>query len=285
MGFGDDLTGLQDFELSAILHRAGAMVEDYCAVSNSPTNRYSFLGGEIKDEQQSWRLPENYADYGQRRIYPFVHPIKAVTNFKVKVSNNQYITIAPENIFINNAERYIEVVSLAFTGVGLFGAILPTLGLMRPVAVVSYTYGYLRTENDETLYATDARTYRSESQFWDTDFLLTPVIKVNGVTQTAGYVIDYTEGVVKFASNLPDDDVVTATYTSVLPHEIAYATGIIASHLIGLRQNMQRGMEGIQMIKVGEVTISKPRMPMTSLPQFSPEAAVILGGFRSITLR
>ena len=287
MGHGIDLEDVEDFELAAILDRAGAIAEGYCAVPLIP-RKHSFLGGEISiasPEEHPWRVPENSFDIGQRRVYPFHWPIREVLQFRVYVTNTQYVEIAPSEIFINNTDRYIEVISLAFTGVGLFGAILPSLGLMKPVAKIAYTYGRTFDQPEERLYPTDARTYRSLNQFWLDD--PEAIVEVDNVVQTTGFTIDSEEGTVIFDAPLSTGSRASATYSYPLPSEIRDAVGLIATHLLGERELQRRGMEGVDSIKVGEVTIKKsePRMTAENIVYIEPEAAWLLDGFKNITIR
>lgn len=287
MGFGIDLEGVEDFELASILNRAGAIAEGYCSVPRIP-HQHSWLGGTIgtdSPEQHRWRVPENDFDIGQRRIYPYHWPIREVLQFRVYVTNTQYVEIAPSELFINNTERYVEVISLAFTGVGLFGAILPSLGLMRPVARIAYTYGFDHTSLAERLYETDARTFRAQNQFWDSD--PAPVIMLGDTVQTTGYTVDSEEGTVTFSDSLSADSRVYASYSYKLPTEIRDAIGIIATHLLGERELQSRGMEGVQSLKVGEVTINKgaEKLSEKNLAYIEPEAAWLLDGFSHVTVR
>lgn len=287
MGLGIDLEGIEDFELAAILDRAGSVAESYCSTPTIP-RKHSFLGGEITadaPEEHSWRVPENNFDIGQRRIYPYHWPVRTVTQFRVYVTNTQYVEIGPSEIFINNTDRYIEVISLAFTGVGLFGAILPSLGLMKPVARIAYTYGREFGQTEERLYATDGRTYRALNQYWLSD--PAPVVEVDDVEQTTGFTIDYAEGTVVFDAPLADGSVASAAYSYRLPSEIRDAVAQIAAHILGERELQSRGMTGVQSIRVGEVTITRtqPRMSAETLSECAPGAAWLLDGFKFITIR
>jgi hypothetical protein len=286
MGFGIDLEGFEDFELASIMARASAIAEAYCAVPRLPVP-HSFLGGSIsttRPEQHFWRLPESDFDVGSRRVYPYHWPIKSVLQFRVKVTNTQYVTIGPTEIFINNTERYLEVISLAFTGVGLFGAIIPSIGLMRPVSEIAYTYGYEFEEIGEILYPTDARTYRALHQFWVED---TAVIYVNGAVQTTGFSLDLTEGTVIFDTPLDVGARVTVDYTHRLPWEIRDAVALIATKLLGEREQQARGMTGVQSLKVSEVTITNNRRGVDpeNLFYVEPQAAGLLDGYRFMTVR
>ena len=285
MGFGIDLEGVEDIELASILARAQSIAEGYCAVPMLP-KPHSFLGGVIpveSPEQHFWRLPESDFDMGSRRVYPYHWPIKSVEQFRIKMTNTQYVSIGPSELFINNSERYIEVISLAFTGVGLFGAILPTLGLMRPVSETAYTYGYEFEMVGERIYATDARTYRAQNQHWIAD---TVTVRVDGAVVTTGFALDLVEGTVIFDTS-PGLVSVEVDYSYKLPFQIRDGISLIATHLLGEREQQARGMTGVKTLKVGEVTVTNADDKVTSenLAYIEPEAAWLLDGFKFITVR
>ncbi len=287
MGFGIDLEGIEDVELVSILSRASAIADGYCAVPRLP-HPHSFLGGIItpeKPEQHFWRLPESDFDMGSRRVYPYHWPIKSVTQLNVRVTNTQYVHIEPTELFVNNTERYVEVISLIFTGVGLFGAIMPSLGLMKPVAEISYAYGEDHDEVGETVYPTDARTYRALHQHWVAD---TVKVYANGAEVPAtDYTVDLFEGTVIFDDPLAAQTLVTVDYTHRLAWEIRDAVGMIATHLLGEREQQARGMTGVKSLKVAEVTItnSDDKINSENLAYIEPEAAWLLDGFKYMTVR
>jgi hypothetical protein len=178
---------------------------------------------------------------------------------------------------------------LLLTGVGLFGMILPTLGLMQPVAEISYTYGYEFEQQGEILFPTDARTYRALNQFWFADDPGAPRTKVyvNDAEQTTGFRIDRTEGTVIFEEPLATGSIVTADYVHKLPWEIRDGVAMIATHLLGEREQQARGMTGVKSLKVAEVTItnSDDKIASSNLAYIEPEAAWLLDGFKYITVR
>lgn len=283
MGYGADLEDLEDVQLASILERASSLADAYCAVPHYPVP-HSFFGGSITDEQHDWTMPESPFDIGRRRVWPYHWPIKEISDFKIKVTNTQYVTIGPSEIFVNNGSRYIEVISLAFTGLGLFGTILPSIGLMRPVAQIAYTYGFEFSSSGETLYPTDARTYRAQNQFWVGD----STVYVNGAAANpSDYSVDATEGTVVFDAQLADTDNVTADYGYRLPSEIRDAVGHLATHLVSELEVASRGMGSLQSVKVGEVSLTTQprRLSVATITELVPEAAWLLDGYRYLTVR
>jgi len=293
MGFGIDISELDDTELMSLISQASSVVDSYCNVPRIP-QKHDFRGGTITGEQHKWRYPQSPFEIGQRKYYPFHWPILEILDFKIMVTNTQYVSIAPEHMMINNSERYWEVVSLAITGVGLFNAlIIPNVGLADPVAVSSYTYGWDFTVEDDTLTCSDGQTWRAQNQYWFTDIARAPVIKKNGAVVSTGFTVNANEGTVVFTDNLLATDTVTATYHHKLPSDIQYGTGHVVAYLHGQSELHARGMAHLTLLKVAEVTMERdiPRsVPPTLIANFDslvPEAALLLGAYRNdhITVR
>lgn len=282
-GFGQSLDGIEDVELRSILTRATAIVNEYCLVSNRP-QRHDFRGGTIVDEKSTWDLGNPMLP-GQKRVLLRHRPVKTVTSLRINATANQYVAFDANELFV--ADGWIEVVSLAYTSVGLFGGgILPAIGLDRPIAFASYTYGYSFNEYNETLETTDANLYRAMNQWWDaTD---PPVVRRNGtLVSTSEYVIDYDEGTVTFNDAQPADTQITADYTYRLPPAISEATGLIATDLLADRSLAAKGLIGLAELQVGEVRIRREsfRSAAVTRPTIPDRAAVLLGPYRQRTAR
>lgn len=293
MGFGIDISELDDTELAALIAQATAVVNSYCNVPRMP-QMHDFRGGVITGEQHVWRVPYGPFEMGQRKYYPFHWPILEVLDFKIKVTNTQWVSIAPEHVIINNSARYWEVVSLALTGVGLFNAlIIPNVGLADPIGESSYRYGWDFTVEDEDLTCSDGQTWRAQNQYWFTDDARKPVVKKNGVVVDSGFTVDATEGTVVFDQNLLATDTVTATYHHRLPSDIQFGTGHIVAHLHGEAELHARGMAHLTRLRVAEVDMEKdlrrsvPKSLVDNLDTLVPEAALLLGAYRNdhITVR
>lgn len=285
MGFGIDVGELDDAELLALINQASSVVDSYCNVPRIP-QMHDFRGGTITGEQHAWRYPTTPFEIGQRRYYPWHWPIIAIQQFRIYVTNTQYVEIAPTELMINNSERYLEVVSLALTSSGLFNAlIVPNVGLATPIAKCSYTYGWDLTVNDEYLVCSDGQTWRAQNQFWHTDTGREPVIKKNGTIQTTGFTVNPIEGTVVFDSNLAASDIVSASYHHKLPRDIQYGTGHIISHLHGEAELHARGMAHLTRMRVAEVDMERdlrrgqPSGLAELLDQLVPEAALLLAAY------
>jgi hypothetical protein len=292
MGTGFDLSGVEDHELRALLNRASSVVDSYCNVPGLP-DKYDFRGGTITEEEHEWlifnepvRPPLKF-----RRFYFMHRPLRTVTDFKIYVTNRQYVDIENEDLFINNSEQYVEVVALAVTSVGIFGSmVIPNIGLYRPVARMSYTYGYRFKVTDEVIDATDGLTYRAENQWWVTTETIT--VKRNGATITTGFTTDAAEGTVTFTSPNAATDVISVSYTYSLPEPISQATAIVMGHLLAERGFAAKGLSGIRNVRIAELEISRAGRPRvgaggaTTLPlELMPEIGPLLDSYRFVSVR
>jgi hypothetical protein len=283
-GTGIDLTDISDMELRTHLNVASSLVDSFCNVPLLPT-RYDFRGGEVTREERRWRLADGRgSDWGSRRFYPGFYPVKEISEFRIWVTDAQYVAISPSDLVINNASGWVEVVSLAVSQVGIFGyGLLPVIGLNEPIVRMSYTYGYQFTSTNETLEPTDAREYRAQNQFWEAG----AEVKVNGAAPGGSYDINETEGTVVFADQLADSDVVTATYTYGLPASIAQATAITAASSISEQDLTAKGMNRLEALQVEEVTLRRtvPQRASAQKSEIPPLAAALLEPFVFRTVR
>ena len=289
MGLGVDLDGFEDVELRSILSRASAMVDAYLKVPLLPV-RHDLKGGTVIDEESPYYLPRYFHEPPKRQVYVMHKPIRAVTQMRIYVTNMQFVEIQPSEIFVTRALGRVEIVSLAMSSVGLFGAfIVPNIGLANPICRISYTYGWSFPIVDEVLEATDARTFQAQHQWWDGDADV--VVKKNGtqLDLTLDYTVRADEGVVKLVDNPGADDVITASYSHRLLWEIEQATGIVAADQVSRSANLARGLGGLRRITVAEVSLEKD-MPRSregsgAIPRLPPDAELLLDGLDWITIR
>jgi hypothetical protein len=252
MGFGHDLDSVEDDELAPIIARASAMVDMWCAVPQLP-QPFRFNGGVVTREQHRWTIGTDIIK-GSRRFYPTHRPLIDVTEFRIRVTNQISVTVGPRDIFINNQDGYVELVSLAAVSFGLYPVgIVPNLGLHTPVAELSYDYGYRFPVVGERLYPTDGRMFRAIGNFWTTD--PAPVVYVDGTEQTTGFVVDLADGSVTFDA-IPSG-IVTADYTYCMPIPVAQATGEIVTDLIGERDLTAKGLRGLAGVKIAELDVRR----------------------------
>ena len=250
--FGHDLDSFEDAALAQVLSRASAMVDTYCSVPTLP-QPYLFSGGGVTNEQHTWTLGTDLI-HGTRRVYPTHRPIKTVSQFRIRVTNQLSVTISGNDMFVNNQDGYVELVSLAAVSYGIYPVgIVPNLGLVVPVAELSYTYGTDFPVVGETLYATDGRLFRALGNFWATD--PSPVIYVGGVATASGCTIDYDDGSVMFDET--PTGAVKADYTYHLPVPIAQATGDIATDIIAELDLTSKGMRLLSGVQLAEMNIRR----------------------------
>lgn len=296
MAFGIDVSELEDVELAALCSQASAIINEYCRVPRLP-QMHDFRGGTIVHEEHSWRYPESPFDIGQRKAFPLHWPILGIDEFRIYVTNIQYVGISPTDLFVNNGLKYVEVVSLALTSAGLFNAlVIPNIGLAQPTLLIGYRYGWDFVEPGEILYSEDGQTFAAQNQWWYADKVGTnvrgddigapPVIKVDGVVQTTGFTINYDDGTVTFDSNQAPDIVVTAAYHFKLPWEIQWAAGHIVAWLHAEAEQHARGMAHLNRLRIGEVEMMRPRVfpanaqMAADLEMLIPEAAMLLATYR-----
>lgn len=247
-----------DAELRAVLARASSLVDVYCGIPMQPS-RHDFRGGTITGEQHAWNLA-TWTSMGSRRVYPIHRPIRAVTGFRVKFTNDYQVAIAPSNLYIQKIEGWVEVVSLAAVVTGIY-PVGVNFGLYTPVAEIDYTYGYSFSIADELLYVTDGNTFQGSRGYWEAD----PEIKVDGVVVNSGFTVDLDEGEVTFDVAQSATARVTASYSYTLPDAFPEATGIVATQLLGEGSLAAKGMSGLSSLKVAEVALARTNRGALSL--------------------
>lgn len=254
-GWGVDLSNIENIELRSILHRASSMVNQHCAVPTLPVE-HDFRGGLIVDELGHWDMGSEYVT-PTRRVYPYHRPLRSVTALSLTVTNSQGIVFSAPELYVGDS--FVEVVSMAMTSYGLFGAIIPNIGLVSPQVKITYRYGYTHPVSNEELEVADSRVFRASNQWWDDSTTTIPVVRIDGIEADPGdYTIDYDEGTV----TLPADTVTAETrvhvdYSHRLPSAIAEATGLVAAELLGERNLTRKGLYGLVELAVGEVRVRR----------------------------
>lgn len=126
-----DGTPLTDAALDSFIGVASRLADAYVG--------YSFAY-KLSTERHPWSQKS-------RRVYPRQKPIVAVSAMQVYVSNQQNAAFTVNDVFVNADRGYVEVTSLATVTYSLFPAIV-ALGLIEPVAELTYTHGYQYTPSD-----------------------------------------------------------------------------------------------------------------------------------------
>ena len=287
MGLGISLTGYSDFEIWNLLQQATDVVNAYCNMPLLPTPG-SFLGGFAEREEHRWRFPQSSTDRGTRRVYPKHWPIINVSYFGIRVGHDAEAPIPPQYLVVNNAERWAEVSALTIQNssalFGVSGWVVPMGGLREPIGIISYTYGHRISLTGQRLFATapNGLTYQAPDGMWSSSYPV--VVSADGVAQDEStYSLDYDDGRTTFASTVPAG-VLTIAYTTRLQRDIATATGIVAGHIIGESKLRKRNMEGLDQLKVNEVTAVRQRRMRGDNPAdlaiWAPDAALLLAGYR-----
>ena len=279
-GNGGDLTRTA---LRNTLQRATTTVNAFCNVPSQPS-AYDFRGGTVVGEQHQWPyVAPLLVHAGARRIYLNQRPVQTVTSLVLQLAKNYTLTMNPTtDLVVNHIEGYAEIVALAPTVAGFF-PIGWNFGLWTPIAIAGYTYGWSFDVVGDVLEAESPTLYTASHGNWVTTGVK---VYVDGAEQTVvtDYSINADDGSILFVdASMPDiQSVVTADYTYTLHDAISQATGIIASDYIGDSRNAQRGLIGLQSLRVAEVAITQmsPGMKVSkngvTIPQ---DAANLLGKF------
>ena len=282
-GFGQALPdGFTLSQLRTTLARAQSQVDRYCNVPKQPTP-FNWRGGTMTDEQHQWKIinPLAYGP-GARRVYLNCGPVKTVTDFHLDLGKTYMVAINPANdIYINKMEQYVELVAINPTIAGFY-PLAVNLGLYNPLARISYTYGWTFPVSGDVLEAESPSQFSATYGNWDA--AIPPVVYLNNVIESsANYAVDYDDGTITFSSaNEPTvSETVTCDYTYLAPDPVVQAIGITATSLIGLSRMAQRGMTGLQSIRVAEVALTalQPSQLVTKNGASIPaEAASLLDG-------
>jgi hypothetical protein len=277
-GTGVDLTGITDLELAANLETASGMANGYCTVPNG----HDFRGGTVVDEIGTWDMGGAMIP-GNRQVYPLHRPLRTITELQIDVTRTQYLDLQANELHLSPDRA--EVVSMALTSYGLFGAaIIPNIGLQKPQYRVSYTYGEEIPVVSERLIFETGTKFRAANQWWVNDDV-DPVIVVTGPGSAGAQTIDYDEGTVSIVgANVTS--VVTATYRHRLQADIARAVTIITTGELGERNMARRGLSGLIELAVGDVRIRRdfPRAGVRRM-DIPDRAQTLLDRFRFITVR
>lgn len=243
---GHDLSAYSDAQLNEALVAASAKVNIITAAPNYP-QPHDFRGGTITGERRRWQLALDLPS--DRRLFVLHPPVRTITSFRIHVTEGNYVTVDPVNMFSHPGENYSEVVALTL-GVGVF-PVVANLSMNQPVSEVDYTYGWVLPVLGETLTTTDDMTYVAINQWWHPD----PTIYVDGVDATASGQVDLNEGTVTFAT--AEDRTVTADYDHKLPYAFVSATASLMGETVGTARFAASPLAYAGRVKVAEVEISR----------------------------
>jgi hypothetical protein len=117
-------------------------IERFIKVASSLIDNYTQQSFQYRQdtEKHKWNM-------ATRRIYPYRRPISSLVALDVFVSNQQSAAFNVSDVFVNKDRNYFEITSLATVTYSLFPVMIG-LGLIEPVAVVTYISGYEVVPND-----------------------------------------------------------------------------------------------------------------------------------------
>lgn len=111
-------------------------IERFLKVASSLIDTYTQQSFQYRQdtEKHKWSM-------STRRIYPYRRPIASLVGLDVFVSSQQSAAFNVSDVFVNKDRNYFEVTSLATVTYSLFPVMIG-LGLIEPVAVITYISGY-----------------------------------------------------------------------------------------------------------------------------------------------
>jgi len=277
-GFGIADTGTK-LSLRNKLVAASAVVDTFCNASLQP-QKHDFRGGTITDEQHVWQPPTPLLNEpGARRVFLSHRPIRTLTAFSIQYTNSYSIVLQPSNLMVNSQAGFIEIVASQPTIIG-FPPLGLWFGLYEPFTLTSYTYGWQFASTEDVLEAVSPNVYMASHGSWLEGGDVT--VTIDDVEIDPGdYTVNTDDGTVTF-TNVAEptpDQVATATYTYTLPSAIETATSIIATDMLGQARLAQRGMIGLQSIRVAEVAITQMNTVTKNGVTIPAAAASLLSGF------
>jgi hypothetical protein len=280
-GYGVADTGTK-LSLRNKLVAASAVVDTFCNAGLQP-QKHDFRGGTITNEQHVWKPPTALLNEpGARRVFLSHRPIRTLTAFSIQYTNSYQITLQPSDLMVNSTAGFVEIVASQPTIIG-YPPLGFWFGLYEPFSLTSYTYGWQFEVADDPLEAVSPNVYMASHGSWLDGGDVT--VEVAGVEiDPADFTYNTDDGTVTFtdAAEPEPDDVATVSYTYTLPSPFETATAIIATDMLGQARLAQRGMIGLQSIRVAEVAITQmnPGQMVTKNGVTIPAAAAsLLSGF------
>lgn len=281
MGYGLALPdGYTLSQLRSALIRAQDEVTRFCNAPKQP-QAFDWRGGAMVGEQHQWKITNPLAyGPGARRVYTNAGPIRSVTALDLDLGKTYLVSLDPAtDVYINSIEQYVEVVAVAPTVVGFY-PLAVNLGLYNPIARISYTYGWSFEVAGDVLEAESPTLFSAAYGNWDAT--VEPVVMVGGAEiDPADYTIDYDDGTVTFATAPAPGEQVEAEYTYLVPSAIIDAIGYTATFGLTGARMAQRGMSGLQSLRVAEVSLTRMAQSATTRngATIPAEAAALLGTY------
>ena len=278
-GYGIADTGTT-LSLRNKLVAASSLVDAFCNGSLLP-DKHDFRGGTVTDEQHIWQPPTALLNEpGARRVFLSHRPIRTLTAFSIAYTNSYSITLQPSNLMVNRTAGFVEIVASQPTIIG-YPPLGFWFGLYEPFTLSSYTYGWTFNSPGDLLEAISPTVFMASHGSWLAGGDVTVEID-SVVIDPSDYTLNLADGTVTFTTAPAPNTEVSASYTYTLPTAIEQATAVIATDALGQARLAQRGMLGLQSLKVAEVAItqmSPSQMTSRNGVTIPIAAAALLGGF------
>jgi hypothetical protein len=117
-------------------------LERFLKVASSLVDSYTQQSFQYRQDTEKHKWVQ-----ATRRVYPYRRPIDSIVSMSVYVSAQQSASFTVNDIYVNKDRNYFEVTSLANVTYSLF-PVMVNLGLIEPVAVLTYVSGYPEVPDD-----------------------------------------------------------------------------------------------------------------------------------------
>jgi hypothetical protein len=117
-------------------------LERFLKVATSLVDSYTQQSFQLRQDTERHKWVQS-----TRRIYPYRRPINSLSSLTVYVSAQQSASFTVNDVYVNKDRNYFEVTSLANVTYSLF-PVMVNLGLIEPVAVLTYTSGTSEVPDD-----------------------------------------------------------------------------------------------------------------------------------------
>ena len=137
----------REYEIGVLTNPDGSEMGDrklerFLKVASSLVDSYTQQTFQIRQDTERHKWVQ-----ATRRIYPYRRPINSLVSLSVFVSAQQSASFTVNDVYINKDRNYFEVTSLANVTYSLF-PVMVNLGLIEPVAVLTYTSGTAEVPED-----------------------------------------------------------------------------------------------------------------------------------------
>jgi len=137
----------REYEIGVLTNPDGSTMGDrklerFIKVASSLVDAYTQQSFQLRQDTEKHKWVQ-----ATRRVYPYRRPIDSLVSMTVYVSAQQSAAFTVNDVYVNKDRNYFEVTSLANVTYSLF-PVLVNLGLIEPVAVITYKSGYPEVPDD-----------------------------------------------------------------------------------------------------------------------------------------